>query len=108
MKNLMTLGAVLAMGAALATPAAAATVCLTPHLIDRTKVVDTRTIDFHMRDGKVWRSRLQTPCLGLKFYGFSYVSRADEICGGAQAIHVIKTHETCTLGPFEAQTVGHS
>ena len=106
MKRIAILGALLAMGGALATPAEAGVTCLQPRMIDHTKVVDPRTIDFHMRDGKIWRSTLKTPCLGLRFFGFSYVVHADEICGGSQAIRVIKTHEVCMLGSFEPQSVG--
>jgi len=106
MKKLAIIGALLAAGTLLAAPAEARTVCLTPHLIDHTTVVSPRTILFHMKDGMIWRSDMRTPCLGLRFYGFSYVSRADEICGGSQAIQVIKTHEVCVLGPFERERIG--
>jgi hypothetical protein len=61
-----------------------------------------------MKDGKVFRSNLRTPCLGLKFNGFVYVTPMDEICGGSQSIRVLRTDQVCVLGPFEPDRIGHS
>ena len=107
MRKLATLAALLAVGAATIAPAfAEAPICLQSNRIDRTTVVNPRTILFHMKDGKVWRSEMRTPCLGLKFNGFAYASHDDEICGGLQSIHVLRTEEVCMLGSFTPETVG--
>ena len=81
-------------------PAEAGPVCLKTYLIDRTKVVDAKTIDFRMRDGTVYRNLLRTSCPGLRFDGFSYVVHADEICDNLQSIRVLRSHSVCLLGAF--------
>ncbi len=75
-------------------------VCLYPRMIDHTHVVDSRTILFYMRDGKVWRNTMKARCPGLMFHGFVYVTRFDELCSNMQGIRVIKTGEVCVLGTF--------
>jgi hypothetical protein len=81
-------------------PAAGAPTCLRTSLIDRTKVVDDKTLDFRMKDGSVYRNVLVSRCVGLKFHGFVYVSRIDEICGNLQSIRILVTHDVCQLGEF--------
>ncbi len=72
MKKFAICAVVLALTAATIAPAAAeAPVCLKTYWIDRTTVVNPKTILFRMKDGKVWRSDLRTPCPSLKFYGFT-------------------------------------
>ena len=83
-----------------AAPVGAAPVCLKTYLIDRTKVVDDKTIDFRMRDGTVYRNQLLTSCPGLRFDGFSYVVHANEICENLQSIRVLRSHSVCLLGTF--------
>jgi hypothetical protein len=85
------------MGAA---PAPANHVCLWTYMIDHTTTVDPSTVLFHMKNGQVWRNTLQGPCPGLKFHGFSYLTRSDTICSNAVPIQVIDTHESCSLGTF--------
>jgi hypothetical protein len=75
-------------------------VCLQSTAIENTTTVDASTILFHMRNGTVWKNTLKVPCPGLKFHGFSYLTRADEVCSDAQAISVIETGEACELGTF--------
>ncbi|HXC54612.1 MAG TPA: hypothetical protein VNU97_04910 [Rhizomicrobium sp.] len=109
MKKIATLAALLGIGLASVAPAMAdAPVCLQNRLIDRTTVVNPKTILFRMKDGKVWRSSLATPCLSLKFNGFIYVAHTDDICGGSQSIRVLNTNEVCLLGRFTPEIVGHS
>jgi hypothetical protein len=43
---------------------------------------------------------MRTSCPGLRFDGFSYVVRADEICDDLQSIRVLRTHSVCLLGAF--------
>ena len=52
---------------AAAVPASADMVpaCIQPHLIDHTQVVDSKTILFHMRGGKIWQNNLPVSCSGL-------------------------------------------
>ena len=70
----------------------------------RTKVVDPQTILFYTPDGKVWKNVLATPCRGLMFHGFSYVTNYPELCSNAVAIRVIKIGEVCRLGTFVPYT----
>jgi len=68
--------------------------------IDHTHVVDARTVLFYMRDGKIWKNTLRSPCRGLLLHGFSFLTHQDEICSNAQGIQVIETGEVCQLGEF--------
>ena len=82
-------------------------VCLSPFsspqdTINHTHVLDPQHILFYMRDGKVLLNTLKTPCPGLMFRGFSFVTPEDDICGNSTPIKVIQSGETCTLGPFTA------
>ena len=92
-------------------PAAAAQVCLPTYFIAGTKVVDTKTIDFRMKDRTVYRNLLSTACSGLEFDGFVYMTNADEICD-MQSIRILRTHQICVLGAFaklpHVQSVGSS
>jgi hypothetical protein len=84
-------------------------VCLRPFdspsdAIDHTHAVNSRTILFYMRDGKIWQNTLATPCPGLMFHGFDFVTHQDEICSNAQSIRVLESGEVCALGPFTPYT----
>lgn len=83
-------------------------VCLDTYLIDHTTTVNSSTLLFHMRDGKVWKNSLKAPCPSLKFYGFKFVTSEDEICSNAQAISVLKTDEVCALGRFTPYAPQHA
>jgi hypothetical protein len=90
-----------------ATPALAdSDVCIKSAMLDRTTVVNPKTILFHLKGGKTYRSELRTPCLGLKFNGFVYVTPTDEICGGSQSIRVLNTDQVCLLGKFTPEKIG--
>ncbi|MEI9992631.1 MAG: hypothetical protein WDM86_21685 [Rhizomicrobium sp.] len=96
---------------ALTAPAAAqqqqhARICLKSRLIDRTTVVNPKKLLFRLKDGRVYASHLRTPCLGLNFNGFVYVTPLDEICGGTQSIRVLRTNQICVLGPFVPEQIG--
>ena len=97
----------------LATAAFAATLCASPALgqsgdiciqtngIDHTSVPDSRTILFHMKDGRVLKNALRNACPELRFNGFEYdASPSGQICGNLQSIRVIRTGAVCLLGPF--------
>jgi hypothetical protein len=78
-----------------------ASVCLNARNIQRTEAKDDRTIDFYMRDGKVWRNTLRQNCPMLKTSPFSQVlNSGDLICANQQFIHVLQTGDTCALGDF--------
>ena len=100
MKTVKSLSLILAFAVSAIVPATAAPTCLYSYQIDRTKVVDAKTIDFRMRDGTVYRNVLQHSCTSLPFYGFVYVVKADQICDNLQSIRVIQSHEVCLLGAF--------
>ena len=107
MNKIAAFAVLIGVGAATIAPAmGAANVCLQTNLIDRTTVVNPKTILFRMKDGKVWRSDMRTACISLKFNGFVYVVHGDEICGGAQSIRVLNTDEVCVLGRFSPETIG--
>ena len=93
-------GAALAQGAGAGTTTGGGHVCLWTYQIDHTHVMNPRTVLFYMKDGHVWRNDLKTPCPGLNFHGFEFVSRSDEICGPEIGIRVIRTGEACSLGEF--------
>ena len=57
-----------------------------------------------LRDGKIWKNTLHTPCRGLEFHGFSFVTHYDEICSNAVSIQVIETGQVCQLGDFTPYT----
>ena len=100
------LSLILAVGIATIAPAAAAPTCLYTYQIDRTKVVDSQTIDFRMRDGTVYRNVLQHKCTGLHFNGFVYRVQTDEICDNLQSIRVLQTNDICLLGAFTKLPAG--
>lgn len=84
-------------------------ICLRPFdtpsdLIDHTHVVDARTILFYLRDGRILKNTLATPCPGLMFHGFAFLTRADEICSNSQGIRVLVTEQVCQLGAFSPYT----
>lgn len=102
------MAASLAIGTAFAKDAAPAPakprqVCLQVSRIDNTHVVDKSTIIFRMTGGKLWKNDLRTPCSGLNFYGFAYVTRDGQICN-TQPIMILRTHEVCMLGDFVPYT----
>jgi hypothetical protein len=100
MKKVLRLGLVCLIAASTLAPATAAPVCLWTYMIDRTKVIDARTLDFRMRNGVVYRNALRTECQGLKFHGFVYVTHFDDICDNMQSIRVLESGEVCLLGAF--------
>ena len=100
MNTVKSLSLVLAFALGMVAPAAAAPTCLYSYQIDRTKVVDAKTIDFRMRDGTVYRNVLQHSCTSLPFYGFVYVVRVDQICDNLQSIRVLTSNQVCLLGAF--------
>lgn len=75
-------------------------VCLWTYLIDHTQTVDPKTVIFHMKNGDEWRNTLTSPCRGLMFHGFAYVTRDGSICDNMQSIMVLESHQVCMLGAF--------
>ena len=100
MRTTKSVSLTLALAIATIAPAVAAPTCLYTYQIDRTKVVDSQTIDFRMRDGTVYRNVLQHKCTGLPFNGFVYRVQTDEICDNLQSIRVLQTNDICLLGAF--------
>lgn len=98
----LSIGAALCVGAAHAQGTPGHRECLNidfPNAVDHTKTVDASTILFYMRNGKVWKNTLKSPCPGLVYHGFTYVAQYTELCGN-EGINVIVTHQTCSLGEF--------
>jgi hypothetical protein len=76
-------------------------VCLNGTDIEYTQTPNDQTVVFHMRDGKVWRNTLKTPCPNLKFeHAFSETIRGGQICANQQIIRVQQTGNFCALGDF--------
>lgn len=75
--------------------------CIESQLIDHTSVVDTRTVLFHMRGGKIWQNDLPTACAGLKLHGFVVRGQDSQICSGS-GITLIESGSVCVLGKFTA------
>ena len=77
-------------------------VCLRVNEIKSTNSPDSRTILFHMLDGKTWKNALMNDCNGLQFNGFSYLAQNNEVCANMQSIRVNQNGTICMLGAFTA------
>jgi hypothetical protein len=76
-------------------------VCLNGTDIEYTQTPNDQTIVFYMRDGRIWRNTLRTPCPNLKFeHAFSETVRSGQICANQQLIRVQQTGNFCALGNF--------
>ena len=78
-------------------------VCLNVTEILTSKAVDNRTIEYRMKDGKVWRNTLAAPCPDLVSHaagGYSQVLHTDYLCANTQQITVQETGMVCRLGEF--------
>ncbi|HET7085485.1 MAG TPA: hypothetical protein VFI23_11990 [Rhizomicrobium sp.] len=94
----VTFAALFAMAAAALSPALAQTTCLDVRQIRDTKVSDVSTIYFQMKDRKVYRNTLPSPCNQLKFSAFGWHARGGKVCA-KQAIRLDKGG-VCMLGDF--------
>jgi hypothetical protein len=115
MRLLMPLLLITALPATAATTAAGPTAgtikaCLPLAQIRGTKVVDGQTIDFSLRDGSVWRSRLPGgDCAQLGFEkAFSYQTSMSQLCKQdvitvLQNMGGLMRGASCGLGEFVAQ-----
>lgn len=94
-----------------ATPAGKAESCIPLHLISETRVHGDQTIDFMMRDRKVYRNSLPYACSGLGFEEkFSYETSLSQLCS-TDIITVLYSGPTlsrgasCGLGQFQPVTL---
>lgn len=79
--------------------------CVDLARIDRTRVRDNWTIDFHMRGREIYRNRLRHECPGLAFEdSFGYRTSLGRLC----SVDLITVNRngggagpTCALGPFQ-------
>jgi len=90
--------------------AAPAEQCVELSRIRESKVIDDRTIDFYMRDGRVLRNNLPNNCPQLGFErAFSYSTSINRLCS-VDIITVIiqgggpRTGVSCGLGKFVPYT----
>jgi hypothetical protein len=90
--------ALFVMAVASLSPALARTTCLSVRQIRDTRVRDVSTIDFQMRDRRVYRNTLSAPCNQLKFSAFGWHARSGQVC----ARHSIRLDRggVCMLGDF--------
>jgi len=96
----LVLAATAASGVQAPASSPASNVCLFSRNIQRTEVVNDRTILFHMRDGKVWRNTLRRVCPLLTTSPYTQNLHTDQVCANQQFIHVTRTGDTCALGDF--------
>jgi hypothetical protein len=96
-KKSFTIALVLGVSASL--PALAAPTCLNTRLIQNTKLIDAKTIDFRMKNGVVYRNAMRFSCAGLKFNGFINRGPDGRICA-RQTIRVLQSQQVCALGNF--------
>ncbi len=75
--------------------------CLYTPRIDHTQVLDSRTLLFHMKGGKIWKNTLKSDCSGLRFHGFVYTTHDMNLCANQQSIRVLESGSVCMLGAFE-------
>jgi hypothetical protein len=108
---LLTITATSAIAATSAVPVPGTVkACLPLAQIRGTKVVDGQTIDFSLRDGSVWRSRLPGgECPQLRFeQAFSYQTAMSQLCKQdvitvLQNMGGLMRGASCGLGEFVAQ-----
>ena len=81
--------------------------CISLTRIRNTRVHDDRTIDFHMRGGRIYRNTLPYECNGLgREEAFSYRTSLSRLCS-VDIITVVQTGggaingPSCGLGEFE-------
>jgi hypothetical protein len=86
----------------MALPAHAAPVCLQTIQIDHTSVKDPSTVLFYLKNGRIWRNTLQSPCPALLMYGFrmNVGGGENQVCSNQMPIEILVTHQTCSLGEF--------
>ncbi len=88
----------------------AAVDCVRTNLIEDTRVYGDSTIDFHMRNGVIYRNTLPRSCPNLGFdQRFSYKTTTGQLCG-IDTITVLPTGSslpgpTCGLGKFQPVTL---
>ncbi len=82
--------------------------CIRRSQIRSTDVIDDSTIDFKMRDGKIYRNKLPHRCSGLAFEeAFSYRTSTNDLCS-VDIIRVldqtagrIEERAACGFGKFQ-------
>ena len=78
--------------------------CISLAHIDRSEVIDDRTILFHMKGEKIWQNKLPHRCFGLKFEdGFGYATSLSQLCS-TDIITVLNRGTKCGLGQFVEYT----
>jgi len=82
----------------------AARPCVSIARIERSEIVDNQTIRLHLTDGTIIRSRLPSPCFGLKMQGgFAFRTSTDQLCE-LDVIHVLRpSGGACALGTFDLE-----
>jgi hypothetical protein len=84
--------------------------CVHTSFIERTQVYGDDVIDFHMRDGKVYRNTLPNRCPTLGFEErFAYRTTTGQLCS-VDTITVLQSGSqigapTCGLGKFQPVTI---
>ena len=79
--------------------------CIRTSRISHTKVRDSRTLDFHMRGGRIYRNSLPQDCPGLAFEeSFTYRTSIGRLC----SVDYITVNSgsgingpSCALGEFQ-------
>jgi hypothetical protein len=77
-------------------------ICLNVTEIRSSQAVDNRTIEYRMKDGKVWRNTLAAPCPELKSFSagaYTQTLHTDYLCANTQQI-TVQSGMVCRLGEF--------
>ena len=77
-------------------------ICLNVTEIRSSQAVDNQTIVYRMKDGKVWRNNLATPCPDLVSQAagaYSQELHTDYLCANTQQI-TVQSGMVCRLGEF--------
>jgi hypothetical protein len=93
-----------------ARPAGEPVSCIPIAQISHTRVLDERTIDFHMHGGRSFRNQLPHACPGLGFErSFSYRTSLDRLCSTdlIRVNHPQGMGATCGLGQFQPIETAH-
>jgi hypothetical protein len=89
-------------GLLLSAGAADAAICLSASHI-RSTDSDGKVLTLSMKNGDVWQGQFQRPCSGLRFSGFSWDVRGDQVCENTQILRVVSTGAICALGKLTLQ-----
>lgn len=82
--------------------------CVRPRDVQNTNVLDSKTIEFRMVGGKIYRNNLDKACPGLvKYDPITYTVRGTDLCDVdiftvlRNTAGILETRATCSFGQFQ-------